>query len=88
MNEKIVLEIEEVQENDFLSSVSDGDAVTGMEEVILVPAVSGGDSSDMSEQLTTLNGTVGMIFFFILFTWVYERVRGGVRKAVNHGKSD
>lgn len=88
MNEEIILEIEEVQENDFSASVSDGDAVSVTEEIVFVPTVSGGDSGNMSEQLTTLNGTVSAIFFFILCTWVYERIRGGVRKAVNHGKSD
>lgn len=88
MNEEIILDVEEMQENDFLASVSDGDAVSSTEEIIFVPTVSGGDSGNMSEQLTTLNGTVSTIFFFILFTWVYERIRGGIRKAVNHGKSD
>lgn len=88
MNEEIILDIEKFQEDDFLASVSGGDAALSTEEIVFVPTVSGGDSGDISEQLTTLNGTVSTIFFFILFTWVYERIRGGIRKAVNHGKSD
>lgn len=68
-----------VSENN-IQTVSQGDAVLLQAETIQE------DFSDVAIQLENLNYTALALLFFIIFSWVENRLRSAVRKVMKNGE--
>lgn len=80
-----------VSEN-YIQTVSSGDAVYLQTEAVQADLLDAStqletvDYAFLTEQLETLNYTALAILFFIVFTWVENRLRSAVRKVMKNGE--